>query len=102
MAPSGRRKHHAAATSESERRSGPSDRRSDTGAAAGAPKADGNVTFDDKGNAVWEWRIDEPRRREDDPTVDFLECLDIDDLEIEGDDSEDDEPQEGFNPYSHS
>ena len=61
-------------------------------------KSLGTIGHDDLGNAVWEWRVDVPARREDDPTIDLLECLDIDGLSIE-DDS--DKPEsDNFNPYN--
>lgn len=58
----------------------------------------GEVEFDAKGNAVWQWRIKEPRRREDDPTIDELECLTSEHLALD----DPDETPEGFNPYDHS
>jgi hypothetical protein len=63
------------------------------------PAALGSVGHDDLGNAVWNWRVDVPRRRDDDPTIDLLQCLDIDGLSLEGDDdaSADDK---SFNPYN--
>jgi hypothetical protein len=65
------------------------------------PKAIGAVGRDDLGNAVWEWRVDVPRRRDDDPTIDLVKCLDVGGLSIE-----DDEPkprkQGAFNPYNKS
>lgn len=49
------------------------------------------VRFDDRGNPVWELRVDDvPRRRKDDSTVDLLKCLDPDSLSLVDDD--DDEP----------
>lgn len=67
------------------------------------PKVDpatvGSVGHDDLGNAVWTWRVDVPRRRDDDPTLDLLECLDIDGLSLEDEDA--DAPEEkSFNPYN--
>lgn len=56
----------------------------------------GHVEFDPKGNAIWQWRIEEPRRREDDPTIDELQCLTSEHLAL----ADPDEPAaEGFNPY---
>ena len=57
----------------------------------------GEVGFDAKGNGVWEWKTEEPRRREDDPTIDLIKCLDIDALTLAED--SDQEPPENFNPY---
>jgi hypothetical protein len=57
----------------------------------------GTVGHDDLGNAIWEWRVDVPARREDDPTVDLLECLDVEGLSLE----EEVKPEEdSFNPYN--
>lgn len=61
-------------------------------------KSLGTVGHDDLGNAVWEWRVDVPARREDDPTIDLLQCLDVDGLTLEDDDSETD--ADSFNPYN--
>ena len=41
------------------------------------------VRFDDKGNAVLHVRTDVPRRREDDGTINLIECLDADALGLE-------------------
>jgi hypothetical protein len=56
----------------------------------------GGVTYDAKGDPVWEWRVDVPRRREDDSTIDLLKCLDVNDLRLE---DEPKEPDQGINPY---
>ena len=69
---------------------------------SGAPKPGakslGTIGHDDLGNAVWEWRVDVPARREDDPTIDLLDCLDVEGLSLE---DEDDKPQsDSFNPYN--
>jgi hypothetical protein len=62
------------------------------------PRAVGSVGRDELGNAVWEWRVDVPRRRDDDPTIDLLQCLDVDGLSIEEDEKK--KPKKGhFNPY---
>jgi hypothetical protein len=58
----------------------------------------GEVEFDAKGNAVWQWRTEEPRRREDDPTIDLLECLTSEQLSL-ADPDEDEPSADGFNPY---
>lgn len=65
------------------------------------PKVNGTVARDELGNAVWEWRVDVPRRRDDDPTIDLLECLDVDGLSIE-DDEKKPRKQGNFNPYNKS
>lgn len=57
----------------------------------------GHVNFDDKGNAVWEWRVDVPRRRDEDQTIDLLECLDTSALSI--DEEKDEDESSEFNPY---
>lgn len=60
----------------------------------------GDVEFDAKGNAVWHWKTEEPRRREEDPTIDLLECLTSEQLAL--DDPDEAPPPEGFNPYDHT
>ena len=65
------------------------------------PKATGSVGRDDLGNAVWEWRVDEQRRRDDDPTIDLLQCLNVDGLAIEDDEKKAAKP-DNFNPYNKS
>jgi hypothetical protein len=74
-------------------------RRTSNRAQRAAPKVAGAVTRDQLGNAVWEWRVDAPRRRDDDPTIDLLECLDVDGLSIEDEKDKSREP-ENFNPYN--
>jgi hypothetical protein len=64
------------------------------------PRAIGSVGRDDLGNAVWEWRVDVPRRRDDDPTIDLLECLQVDGLSIEDDSKK--PLRQNFNPYNKS
>lgn len=100
MAPSGRRRRNSATRAPSEeRRKGTGDRRRNRPEAQ-PPKAGGSVTFDDKGNAVWEWRLETPMRREDDPTIDYLKILDVDGLAIEEEQDVDDATDDTFNPYS--
>jgi len=41
------------------------------------------IKFDAKGNPVLEVRVDVPRRREDDKTIDLLKCLDADGLNLQ-------------------
>jgi hypothetical protein len=68
------------------------------------PEAQRKIKFDDKGNAILDWSTDTPRRREEDNTIDLLECLSPDGLSLT------DEPEEpstkpdrgGFNPYDKS
>jgi hypothetical protein len=75
-------------------------RRKDARSGAKKPgaKSLGAIGHDDLGNAVWEWRVDVPARREDDPTIDLLECLDVEGLTLEDDD---DKPEaDDFNPYN--
>jgi hypothetical protein len=45
----------------------------------------GTVRFDDQGNPVWEVRVDIPRRRDGDDTIDLLKCLDNSLLSLEED-----------------
>ena len=67
------------------------------------PKIDphrlGGVGHDEQGNAVWQWRVD-VRRRDDDPTIDLLECLDVDGLTLDDEDSGEASEAESFNPYN--
>jgi hypothetical protein len=69
---------------------------------SGAPKPGakslGAIGHDDLGNAVWEWRVDVPARREDDPTIDLLDCLDVEGLSLE--DEEGQSQPDSFNPYN--
>jgi hypothetical protein len=62
------------------------------------PGATGSIEHDELGNAVWNWRVDVPRRREDDPTIDLLEILDVDGLSLKEDEPEENEAS--FNPYN--
>jgi hypothetical protein len=78
------------------------DRRRSGSGGGGTPKPGakslGAIGHDDLGNAVWEWRVDVPARREDDPTIDLLDCLDVEGLSLEDDD---DKPEsDDFNPYN--
>ena len=57
----------------------------------------GEVTFDAKGNPVWQLAVEIPRRRANDEPVDLLECLDVDSLSLEDDNGAKDTP--GYNPY---
>ena len=77
----------------------PDRRRSGQNRAASLDSKDlGGIGRDELGNAVWEWRVDVPRRREEDLTIDLLECLDVEGLEL--DDNEDaDDGNASFNPY---
>lgn len=67
------------------------------------PRRDWVIGKDDVGRAVLEWRPDalRARRQESDPcarTYDFLERLDVADLEL----VEDAANSRNFNPYDHS
>jgi hypothetical protein len=64
------------------------------------PQALGGISHDDLGNAVWEWRVEVPRRRDDDPTIDLLDCLDVDGLSLEDESPADEDVS--FNPYNKS
>lgn len=62
----------------------------------------GKVARDDKGDAVWEWRVDVPSRREDDETINYLKCLTEVDLEIADGDDAPEKPGGGYNPYDRN
>jgi hypothetical protein len=59
------------------------------------------VSFDAKGNPVWDAQVDMPRRREGDDTIDLLKCLDTDALSLAADEEEDQDPS-GYDPYRHT
>ena len=61
-------------------------------------KAFGEVKFDSKGNPVWETRVDVPRRRKEDDTIDLLKCLDDESLSL-ADEQQAAPDAEGYNPY---
>jgi hypothetical protein len=86
--------------SATERQDGDRRRSSGRGKAPPSPKVSGTVGRDQLGNAVWEWRVDVPRRRDDDPTIDLLECLDVDGLSIEEDEEKKPLKKGNFNPYN--
>ena len=77
-------------------------RRGGRGNTPPSPKVSGTVGRDQLGNAVWEWRVDVPRRRDDDPTIDLLECLDVDGLSIEEEEEKKPLKKGNFNPYNKS
>lgn len=56
-----------------------------------------DVDRDAKGNPVLKIRVESPRRRKDDDTVNLLKILDVDALSLE--DAENDSNLGGFNPY---
>ena len=60
----------------------------------------GDVTFDAKGNPIWQLKVELPRRRKEDDTLDLIKCLDVDTLAL-ADDADDDEAPKGrgYNPY---
>ena len=64
---------------------------------AAKPATRSEVTFDAKGNPVWEVRVEAPRRREDDDTVDLLQILDSDELSLQ---DEEPETRTGYDPYA--
>ncbi len=71
-----------------------------------APRKDWVIGKDDTGRAVLEWKVDSRRasRQESDPcarTYDFLERLEVPDLELE-DDGRRRSTGSGCNPYDHS
>jgi hypothetical protein len=58
----------------------------------------GDVTFDAKGNPVWQLKVDLPRRRKEDDTLDLIKCLDVDSLSL-ADESEGPDTGGGYDPY---
>ena len=60
--------------------------------------ASGEVTFDAKGNPVWQIRVDMPRRRKDDHTIDMLKRLELDSLSLA--DESVPKGDTGYNPYN--
>jgi hypothetical protein len=62
----------------------------------------GKVGRDDKGDAIWEWRVDVPLRRDEDETINLLKCLEDVDLELADSDdvAESKDPAGGYNPYN--
>ncbi len=85
-----------------ERPDGDRRRRGGRGKTPPSPKVSGTVGRDQLGNAVWEWRVDVPRRRDDDPTIDLLQCLDVDGLSIEEEEEKKPIKKGNFNPYNKS
>lgn len=70
-----------------------------------SPRRDWVIGKDETGRAVLEWKVDSlrARRQESDPcarTYDFLERLEVPDLELE-DDGHDRSATAGCNPYNH-
>jgi hypothetical protein len=78
--------------------------RRDPNAADETVEIAGVVTFDAKGNAVWQTGAAVPRRRRDDGTIDSLKCLDLDSLSLQDEGSPQDESRseaaDGYNPYN--
>ncbi len=62
----------------------------------------GKVRYDAKGDPVWEWRVEEPRRRQDDPTLDMLKALECEELRLVDDTGTMPSAEHGINPYDHS
>jgi hypothetical protein len=62
----------------------------------------GKVGRDDKGDAIWEWRVDVPLRRDEDETINLLKCLEDVDLKLADSDEVADtkDPAGGYNPYN--
>ena len=61
-------------------------------------EAEVRVSADVKGDPVLEVRIVSPRRREDDDTVNQMECLEVESLTLESD--EDEDGSNFLNPYA--
>lgn len=61
----------------------------------------GTVSYDAKGNPVWEWRVNVQRRRRDDTTVNMLKCLDTTELRLLEDTDEGRDADRGIDPYDH-
>ena len=64
----------------------------------------GSVSFDVKGNSVWQPRVDARRRRKDDDTVNTLKRLDLESLSIQDEGllqgEESTKPVDGHDPYN--
>jgi hypothetical protein len=64
------------------------------------PRDLGTVEHDHRGDAVWNWHVRVPGQRDEDPTIDFLEALEVDGMSIEDDaDSDVAADSKVFNPY---
>jgi hypothetical protein len=63
------------------------------------PDVHADISFDAKGNPVWEVRVESPRRRSDDDTIDLLKCLDSD-LLLEQEEEDELSTTGGYNPYN--
>lgn len=73
------------------------DRRNHDPEAETVESTSGDVTFDAKGNPVWQIRVDVLRRRKDDDTMDLLKRLEVDSLSLA--DEHDATEDTGYNPY---
>ena len=70
------------------------------------PRKDWVLGRDEKGRSVLEWKVDPMRakRMEEDPcdrTYDFLERLNLPDLELDEDRKDEADSRPSFNPYDH-
>ena len=61
----------------------------------------GSVKHDHRGDAVLEWHVQVPGRRSEDPTIDYLEALEVDGLSIEDDADDELDATRNCNPYDH-
>jgi hypothetical protein len=60
----------------------------------------GDVTFDAKGNPIWQLKVELPRRRKDDNTLDLIKCLEVDTIALADEADNDEAPKvRGYNPY---
>ncbi len=62
----------------------------------------GTIRYDAKGDPVWEWRVEERRRRQDDPTLDMLKALDCQELTIAEETGIRTGLRKGIDPYDHT
>lgn len=59
-------------------------------------RAHTKLDFDARGNPILDVRVDTPRRREDDDTLDAIECLDIERFSLQEQAAE---SKGGYDPY---
>jgi hypothetical protein len=65
------------------------------------PRDLGSIEHDHRGDAVFQWHPQVPGRRPEDPTIDYLEALDVDGLSLEDDADGELTAIGNCNPYDH-